>query len=167
MFSANWIMYVEDRFKLVRKVRDEVMIGEWGMDEKEVYSNRDYYAFHLIITDDDKGGEPIACARIRVDMEHHVHGDHDHDHGDEYICIGDIAVRKEYRMINYAELALRMLLYKAQKLSPQSIEAFIREDEFAMYKRFGFTEKGRENGKIHVAVPRDKVLWPSECKGDD
>ena len=105
MFEAHWIMYVEERFKLVRQIRDEVFIGEMGMDEKDVYDNRDYYAFHLLVTDAETG-DPIATARIRAD--------------NDYKCtyVGDIAVREKYRKLgSYTEFCLRMLLYKAQKLS--------------------------------------------------
>lgn len=153
MFGANWIMYVEDRFKLVRQIRDEVFINELGMSENEVYDSRDYYAFHLLITDQETG-EPMATARIRAD----------HDYAFTYV--GDIAVRKKYRDANYTDFALRMLLYKAQKLSAPRIVANIRPDELALYEKFGFSKESEENGKIHVSVARDNVLWPSECKGN-
>lgn len=156
MFAANWIMYVEPRFQKVRLIRDEVFIGEYGMTQEEAYDNRDMYAFHLLVTEVESG-DPMATARIRPD---------DHDYDCTYV--GDIAVREKYRKEgNYAEFALRMLLYKAQKLSGKTIIARIREDELPMYKKFGFRETERVNGKITVTVPRDEVLWPSECKGDD
>lgn len=155
MFAANWIMYVEDRFKKVREIRDEVFIKGMGMSEDEVYDKRDYYAFHLLVTDAETG-DPMACARIRAD---------DHDY--ECTYVGDIAVREKYqKQANYAEFALRMLLYKAQKLSAPTVLARIREDELSMYSKFGFKEMLRENGKVTVTVPRDEILWPSECHGD-
>lgn len=156
MFAANWIMYVEPRFEKIRQIRDEVFTGELGMAHDEVYDGRDTYAFHLLVTDTETG-DPMATARIRPD---------DHDY--ECTYIGDIAVREKYRKLaNYAEFCLRMLLYKAQKLSGKTIIARIREDELPMYEKFGFREASRKDGKITVTVPRDGVLWPSECKGDD
>lgn len=156
MFAANWIMYVEPRFEKVREIRREVFIEGMGMTEDEVFDKRDYYSFHLLVTDAETG-DPMATARIRAD---------DHDY--ECTYVGDIAVREKYaKLANYAEFALRMLLYKAQKLSAGTILARIREDELPMYRKFGFTESKRENGRITVTVPRDEVLWPSECKGDD
>lgn len=154
MFAANWIMYVEERFRLVREVRDEVLIAGLGMDEKTVYDNRDYYAFHLLVTDAETG-EPMATARIRPE----------NDFSRTYV--GDIAVREKYaKQANYAEFCLRMLLYKAQKLSAQTIVADIRSDELDMYKKFGFEAVSEKDGKCSVSVARDSVLWPSECHGD-
>ena len=151
MFEAHWIMYVEERFTLVRQIRDEVLIKERGLSADEVYDSRDHYAFHLLVTDTETG-DPMATARIRPD----------NDYKNTYI--GDIAVRSAYaKQANYAEFCLRMLLYKAQKLSAERIVAKVRRDELDMYKRFGFKLDSEVDGLCAVSVPRDEVLWPSEC----
>lgn len=158
MFKAIWKLGDYD-ITLAKEVRKAVFIEEMGMEASQVFDNRDSYAAHLEIFEEETL-QPIATARMYPD----------HANSKSDCCslsvthIGEIAVMKNYRNTNkYYDLALRMLLYKAEKLSGKQIVADISESELPIYQSFGFEVVDLNANKVRVSVDTDKVRWHSEC----
>lgn len=160
MFKAIWKLGSVD-IELAKEIRKSVFIEEMCLSESQVFDNRDSYSAHLEIFEEETH-EPIAAARMYPD----------HAHGKDCDCcslsvthIGEIAVMKKYRTGKYYDLALRMLLYKAEGLSGKQIVADVFESELPIYQSFGFEVVEKSNNKIRVSVDKDKVRWHSECHG--
>ncbi|NLB61670.1 MAG: GNAT family N-acetyltransferase [Clostridiales bacterium] len=161
MFKATWKLGNAD-IELAKEIRKSVFIEEMGMQPSEVFDNHDNYSAHLEIFEEETQ-QPIATARMYPD---HVHGNDCDCCSLSVTHIGEIAVMKNYQNTNkYYDLALRMLLYKAESLSGKQIVADVFESELPIYESFGFEMVEKNANKIRVSVDKDKVLWHSECHG--
>lgn len=121
MFKAIWKLGIVD-FDMIRDIRHRVLVESEGLCESEVFDENDQIAAHLLVT--TESGEPIATARIYP--AHHI------------TRMGHIAVLPEFLNQGYDDFALRMMLYKAQSLSGELIQAFVRPAQKALYERLGF-----------------------------
>ena len=75
----------------------------------------------------------------------------------------------EYESQPYAELVLRMLLFKAQQLPQKHIRIIAEDTRFELVERFGFepvTEpvKGRGGLVREYRCPTGGIIWDSMCK---
>ena len=121
MFKAVWKLGIVD-FDAIHDIRKRALVDHKGLSMSHAFDNNDQISAHLFVTTQD--GRPIATARI-YPIEHITR-------------MGHIAVLPEFLGQGYEELALRMMLYKAQQLSPETIQAYLTEDEAPLYERLGF-----------------------------
>lgn len=152
MFQARW-SFGRENFERIREMRHFCFVQEQGIAQSEEFDDFDGISAHLFV--EDEAGTPIASGRIFPDGE--------------YTRIGRIATMPAYRSERYDDLVLRLLLYKAEGLAGKSIVTCPRESEAAFYERFGFRREGepffeRNAMRIKLTVPRDGILWHSDCK---
>ena len=76
------------------------------------------------------------------------------------LIIDRIAVMPQYDAMPYAELVLRMLLFKAQELPQREIRINCEEKRFALVRRFGFAQSGAHT----FTCSRNAIVWDSECR---
>lgn len=136
MFKAVWSIG-RDGFDRIEALRRAAGISD-------ACDSTDAYAGHVYVCEET--GEPIAAGRIYPD-------------GDALI-IDRIAVMPQYDAMPYAELVLRMLLFKAQELPQNEIRISCEEKRFALVRRFGFAQTG-DNA---FSCRRDDIIWDSDCK---
>ena len=136
MFKAVWSIGREgfDRIEALRR----------AAGVSDACDSMDAYAGHVYVCEET--GEPIATGRMYPD-------------GDALI-IDRIAVMPQYDAMPYAELVLRMLLFKAQELPQRKIRISCEEKRFALVRRFGFAQTG-DNA---FSCRRDDIIWDSDCK---
>lgn len=147
MFVSKWSIGTED-FAAPRSLRMQVSVNENGIDENIEFDALDAYAAHLYIAEED--GTPIAAGRMYPDGES--------------ICIDRIAVMHDYRGGAYFDLALRMLLFKAQQMPQKYIVAALGEGHFSLLARFGFAAM---DDKLNCRIEREGIIWHSECKDNE
>ena len=136
MFKAVWSIGREgfDRIEALRR----------AAGVSDTCDSMDAYAGHVYVCEET--GEPIAAGRMYPD-------------GDALI-IGRIAVMPQYDAMPYAELVLRMLLFKAQELPQRKIRIICDESRFALVRRFGFIQSGAHT----FTCSRNAIVWDSECR---
>lgn len=138
MFKAVWSIGNDgfDRIEALRRAA--------GACPQCISDGKDAYAGHVYVFEET--GEPIAAGRMYPD-------------GDALI-IDRIAVMPQYDAMPYAELVLRMLLFKAQELPQNDIRIICDESRFALVRRFGFAQSGAHT----FTCSRDAIVWNSECR---
>jgi predicted GNAT family N-acyltransferase len=155
MFVSNWIMGLQGADKALT-LRRNVLVEEMGIGERDAFDWFDGIAAHLLI-EDAGSGEAIACARM------YPNGSATH--------IGRIAVAPRCRNLPYDELALRIMLDKAQRLAGEYIVAEAQAGQRALFEAFGFAANGEitpdENGWIRLSVAREAVVWPKHCQSGE
>ena len=109
-----------------------------------ISDGKDAYAGHVYVCEET--GEPIAAGRMYPD-------------GDALI-IDCIAVMPQYDAMPYAELVLRMLLFKAQYLPQRDIRIIRDESRLALVRRFGFIQSGAHT----FTCSRNAIVWDSACR---
>ncbi|MCE5236612.1 MAG: GNAT family N-acetyltransferase [Clostridiaceae bacterium] len=137
----------------MRALRSACFVEEQGIAPNEEFDVCDGISAHLFV--EDGSGESIAAGRIFPDGES--------------TRIGRICVAPPYRGERYDDLVLRLLLYKAEGLAGGNIVACPRSEEAPFYERFGFRREGapyfeRNALRVRLSVPRDGIVWRSECK---
>ena len=147
MLYSSWSIGLKD-FDAPRRVRQSVCVEEGGREIGAEFDMWDSYAAHLYIA--ENMGEPIAAARMVPD-------------GDT-IRIDRLAVMPEYRSGIYADLALRIMLDRAQAMPQREIVAMLSEEFSALLARFGF-RAGKKAGEMRAS--RNAILWTSECKDSE
>ena len=112
MFKAVWSIGNDgfDRIEALRRAA--------GTCPQCISDGKDAYAGHVYVFEET--GEPIAAGRMYPD-------------GDALI-IDRIAVMPQYDAMPYAELVLRMLLFRAQELSQNDIRIICDESRFALVR---------------------------------
>lgn len=136
MFKAVWSIG-RDGFEKIESLRRAAGVSD-------ACDSMDAYAGHVYVCEET--GEPIAAGRIYPD-------------GDALI-IDRIAVMPQYDAMPYAELVLRMLLFKAQELPQRKIRIICDESRFALVRRFGFIQSDAHT----FTCSRDAIVWDSECR---
>ena len=136
MFKAVWSIG-RDGFEKIGSLRRAAGISD-------ACDSMDAYAGHVYVCEET--GEPIAAGRMYPD-------------GDALI-IDRIAVMAQYDAMPYAELVLRMLLFKAQELPQRKIRIICDESRFALVRRFGFAQSGAHT----FTCSRNAIVWDSECR---
>ena len=121
MFKAIWKLGIVD-FEGIRDIRKRALVDYRGIDESLAFDPNDQISAHLYVTTEE--GAPIATARIYP--------------VENITRMGHIAVMPDFLGQGYEELSLRMMLYKAQKLSPELIQAYVMEQDAPLYERMGF-----------------------------
>lgn len=147
MFKAIWKLGIVD-FENIRAARHRALVEECGLSEDEVFDSNDQFAAHLYVYEET--GEPIATARIYA-AEHVTR-------------LGHIAVLPEYYNQGYEEFALRMLLYKAQQLSADLIQAYVMEKDEALYERMGFKLNAEGKPFSVYAIRKSSIDLSGSCK---
>lgn len=136
MFKAVWSIG-RDGFEKIEFLRRAAGVSD-------ACDSMDAYAGHVYVCEET--GEPIAAGRMYPD-------------GDALI-IDRIAVMPQYDAMPYAELVLRMLLFKAQELPQREIRIICDESRFASVRRFGFIQSGAHT----FTCSRNAIVWDSECR---
>lgn len=136
MFKAVWSIGM-DGFEKIGSLRRAAGVSD-------ACDSMDAYAGHVYVCEET--GEPIAAGRIYPD-------------GDALI-IDRIAVMPQYDAMPYAELVLRMLLFKAQELPQNDIRIICDESRFALVRRFGFAQSDAHT----FTCSRNAIVWDSECR---
>ena len=136
MFKAAWSIG-SDGFDRIETLRRAAGISD-------ACDSTDAYAGHVYVYEET--GEPIAAGRMYPD-------------GDALI-IDRIAVMPQYDAMPYAELVLRMLLFKAQELPQREIRINCEEKRFALVRRFGFIQSDAHT----FTCSRNAIVWDSECR---
>ncbi|MBS6323174.1 MAG: hypothetical protein KH409_04225 [Clostridium sp.] len=138
MFKAVWSIGRDgfDRIEALRRAA--------GACPQCISDGKDAYAGHVYVCEET--GEPIAAGRMYPD-------------GDALI-IDRIAVMPQYDAMPYAELVLRMLLFKAQELPQNNIRINCEEKRFALVRRFGFAQSDAHT----FTCSRNAIVWDSECR---
>lgn len=136
MFKAVWSIG-RDGFEKIESLRRAAGISD-------ACDSTDAYAGHVYVYEET--GEPIAAGRMYPD-------------GDALI-IDRIVVMPQYDAMPYAELVLRMLLFKAQELPQREIRINCEEKRFALVRRFGFIQSGAHT----FTCSRNAIVWDSECR---
>ena len=136
MFKAVWSIG-RDGFEKIESLRRAAGISD-------ACDSMDAYAGHVYVCEET--GEPIAAGRMYPD-------------GDALI-IDRIAVMPQYDAMPYAELVLRMLLFRAQELPQNNIRIICDESRFALVRRFGFARSGAHT----FTCSRNAIVWDSECR---
>lgn len=136
MFKAVWSIG-RDGFEKIEFLRRAAGVSD-------ACDSTDAYAGHVYVYEET--GEPIAAGRMYPD-------------GDALI-IDRIAVMPQYDAMPYAELVLRMLLFKAQELPQNDIRIICDESRFALVRRFGFAQSGAHT----FTCSRNAIVWDSECR---
>lgn len=136
MFKAVWSIG-RDGFEKIEFLRRAAGVSD-------ACDSMDAYAGHVYVCEET--GEPIAAGRMYPD-------------GDALV-IDRIAVMSEYDAMPYAELVLRMLLFKAQELPQREIRINCEEKRFALVRRFGFIQSDAHT----FTCSRDAIVWNSECR---
>lgn len=151
MFKATWSIGKEN-FDRIAELRRNVNVLGRGIDEAAEFDALDAYAGHVYVC--EAAGAPIAAGRMYPD--------------NDSLIIDRIAVMSEYEPLPYAELTLRMLLFKAQELPQRNVRIICEECRFALVERFGFVRVG-EIKAMHgtlmaeYSCPTDKIIWDSAC----
>lgn len=151
MFKATWSIGKEN-FDRIAELRRTVNVFGRGIDEADEFDALDAYAGHVYVC--EATGAPIAAGRMYPD--------------NDTLIIDRIAVMGEYDLLPYAELVLRMLLFKAQELPQKNVRIICEESRFALAERFGFVRTGEPTVKHGIATaeyscPTDKIIWDSAC----
>ncbi len=151
MFKATWSIGKND-FDRIEKLRCNVNVLGRGIAEDAEFDALDAYAGHVYVCEDT--GAPIAAGRM-------------YPNNDELV-IDRIAVMSEYEPLPYAELTLRMLLFKAQELPQKRIRIICEECRFALVERFGFVRTGEIEPRNGICMAEytcltDKIVWDSAC----
>lgn len=154
MFKALWSIG-NDGFDKIEALRRDVNVKGRGIAEDEEFDAVDSLAGHVYVC--LQTGEPIAAGRMYPDIS------------SDSILIDRIAVMPEYESQPYAELVLRMLLFKAQQLPQKHIRIIAEDTRFELVERFGFepvTEpvKGRGGLVREYRCPTGGIIWDSMCK---
>lgn len=136
MFKAVWSIG-RDGFEKIGSLRRAAGVSD-------ACDSMDAYAGHVYVCEET--GEPIAAGRMYPD-------------GDALV-IDRITVMSEYDAMPYAELVLRMLLFKAQELPQNEIRINCEEKRFALVRRFGFIQSDAHT----FTSSRDAIVWDSECR---
>lgn len=152
MFKAEWSLGKSD-FAKIEALRREIYVNGRGIAKAEEFDALDAYAGHVYVCEDT--GAPIAAGRIWP-------------RGDALI-IDRIAVLPAYDTQPYAELVLRLLLFKAQELPQSSIHFIAEAERFALAERFGFkqiapAQSTRGGMSAEFACPSAAIIWDSACK---
>lgn len=153
MFKTRW-SFGRENFESVRALRRACFVDEQGVAPDEEFDAFDGISAHLFV--EDESGAPIAAGRIFPD-------------GD-ITRVGRICVAPPYRDGRYDDLVLRLLLYKAEGLAGNAVVTCPREADAPVYERFGFRREGapffgRGSLRVRLRVPRDGIVWHSECGG--
>ncbi len=136
MFKAVWSIGM-DGFEKIESLRRAAGVSD-------ACDNTDAYAGHVYVCEET--GEPIAAGRMYPDSD--------------ALVIDRIAVMRAYDAMPYAELVLRMLLFKAQELPQREIRINCEEKRFALVRRFGFIQSDAHT----FTCSRDAIVWDSECR---
>ncbi len=149
MFMTEWTVGEGAGFAPVRALREEAA-AERGAAPAE-FDGMDAFAAHLYVCTD--GGAPIAAGRMYPCPER------------DAVRMDRLVVAAPFRGKMYDDLALRVMLYKAQQMPFAAIEALVSPEEQPLFSGFGFAPAGAERGgRILMRMPREAVVWDSVCK---
>ena len=83
--------------------------------------------------------------------------------------LGDIGVLPAYRGMKLGDLALRLLLFKAQNHFAREVRLRCQEEIQGFFARLGLREVSREDGLLEMMVPGDEIDLDSckSCKKAD
>ena len=77
--------------------------------------------------------------------------------------LGDVCVLPEFRGRRLGDLALRLLLFKAQSHFAREVRLRSPLDTAGFFARLGFREASREDGLVEMYLPGDEIELDS-CK---
>lgn len=146
MFQTRWDFGLAAQDALA--LRRAVLVEEMGLPEAEAFDRFDEIAAHLYVWD-SRG--PIAAARIYPQGQATV--------------IGAIVAAAAHRQDPFADLALRILLDKAQTLAGDPILARPLAQDVPLYRAFGF-EAAPSTPEVY-SVSRNGIRWHSACKDSE
>ena len=143
MFQSRWDFGLMAKDALA--LRQAVLVDEMGLPRSSAFDRYDEIAAHVYVWD-VRG--PIAAARIYPQGQATV--------------IGAIVAAAAHRQDPFADLALRILLDKAQTLAGDPILARPLAQDVPLYRAFGF-ETTPSTPEVY-SVPRNGIRWHSACK---
>jgi len=152
IITNKWFLG-KSEFKDIKKIRREVFIKEFLVDEKEEFDSFDRYAVHAVVYIDDI---PSATGRIW--------------HDGKKAMVGNIAVLKPFRGIGIGDLIIRVLLVKVLK-SSNEVEICSPVYLNSFFSKFGFKAVGEKFNKsgisyIKMNLKREDFTLPSKCGCD-
>lgn len=146
MFKAIWKLGIVD-FEDIREVRRAALVESGEMTEEEAFDANDALAAHLYVALET--GEKVATARIYA--------------VEKITRLGHIAVSPEFRGQGYEEFCLRMLLYKAQQLSADLVQAYVQEKDAELYERMGFKLNAEGEPFSVYAIRKSSISLAGSC----
>lgn len=147
MEFGEWKLGKSD-FALISAVRNRVFIEEMGLARDEVYDMLDDYSAHLLWLDDERN--PVGAVRM-YPSEHHS------------IRIDKLCVVPEHRGKRTAELMLRMLIERTERMGKKLLTAYVPEGLRDYFARLGFGEAG-EVRNAGGAVSYKMTIFNDEAK---
>ena len=134
----------EDAFK----IRIEVFVGECGVGKEDEIDESDETAYQVVIY---VSGQPAATGRLYYENGLHR--------------LGRICALKQYRGMGLAEIAVGLLLKKAQEDSSVT-ECYLsgRTYILPLYRKFGFKETGEpfihdNMEQYHMYVSKNNIKY--------
>lgn len=113
-----------DRIDEVYKILSEVFVNENKFNEEDIIDELNEHVYHVLVYEENSDLPPIATGRVIIDGE--------------LACIKLVAVKEQYRMKQYGDMVVRMLLEKARSLYCSNIETVIPENLLEMFNKIGF-----------------------------
>lgn len=151
MFLTEWTLGAGADFAAVRALREAVRVREQGSLPAAEFDSVDAVAAHLYVR--MQAGEPIAAGRMYPLPER------------DAVRIDRLVLAPQFRTGMYDDLALRVMLYKAQQMPFAAIEAVVEAAQQPLFARFGFAQADGLPGQgVLLRVPREGVVWESACK---
>ena len=138
MIQGKWFSPEETCPEEFREIRKKVF--GYGFDANDAVS------WKAVLYDD---GIPAAIGRIWWE--------------DGSYRLGDIGVLPEQRRRGLGDLALRLLLYKAQNHFAREVRLFCSKDTEAFFERLGLQTVNRQNGKTEMMIAGENINLDS-CK---
>ncbi len=132
MIQGKWSMPEEACPEEFREIRKKV----FGLSAEE----NDVGSWKTMLYED---GIPAAIGRIWWE--------------DGSYYLGDIGVLPEYRRRGLGDLALRLLLYKAQSHFAREVRLSCSKETEAFFARLGFQTMNRQDGQIEMMIAGEDI----------
>lgn len=127
-------------------IRQSVFVEEQGFSPESEFDDTDGAALHVLVLE---GGRPAATARLYEQ--------------DGLWHIGRVAVLKEFRGMGIGQVAMRMLMRKAETLGAKEVYVGAQKQAEKFYGSLGFYPCGpgyEEEGVPHIPM---KAPASAEC----
>lgn len=154
MIRGKYLTSMDD-ISEVLAVRKAVFVEEQGYSldlERDKFDDMSVYALAI-----DEDGKPVATGRLFINEE-------------DKFMIGRVCTLKEYRGQGYADLVMRMLLYRALELNAPDVTISSQIPAMGFYARYGFEPTGKitwDEGVEHreLLVRADNARLEGSCGG--
>ncbi len=153
MIRGKFLLSGDPLCQHVYDIRRRVFVEEQGRPAEAEIDGNDRMSVYALVLDDD--GTPSATGRLYID-------------GEDQFAIGRVCVLKEARGRYMGDLAMRMLLYRAEELNCVSVTASVPLPVVGFFAKYGLKPVGEvyeEDGAPHrrMVAMKDEISLEGSC----